>query len=208
MEMMEPTLEARVQKFSEKYLSDTSKPFQLNEVGEAHLKSLLDDAGYSRLAKTPIYQRSSGDNKTIKIQLFENSNVIEKGPGFSYIELKSLNELDDYLLKREARLRGFSDRTAPLFYGILYGGISGGLLDLMGMGIAGNSEIWNPSAWWLAVPPLVIGGSIWAGSYLNDKKEDKEVQKGIDLFLETYKDKITTGKEALLKALSYQQREK
>ncbi len=205
----ELALESRVMQFSQAYLKEATAQepkttLVLDEKGETHLRSLLYEADYLREGETPVYRRLSVERQTGKpaIDVFEFRDVLSKDKGFSYICLSNQDEWDAYVEAREKRYAG--NANAGAFWGMLIGGlIVGGFADLIGGVEAHQSQTWNPSNWWLLVPPVLLGcASLALGGYLENSGEE-QVQKNITLFQEQYGHRISTGPKAILKAFGY-----
>ncbi len=208
----ELALESRVMQFHQAYLKEATTDPELKELlvlderGETHLRSLLYEAGYLRERETPVYRRLSVDRQTGKpaIDVFEFRDVLANEKGFSYIGLNNMDEWNVYVKARDARLAEKTSGGTAWGMGLTIGVVLvGGVVDLMCGLIDHDSQTWNPSAWWLLVPPLVGGSIFYAIGQSIEFSEEETIKKNTASFREQYQSKITTGPKAILRAFGY-----
>ena len=171
----ELALESRVMQFQQAYFK-TKQQLVFDETGKTSIKDLLHEAGYLQEGETSVYRRFSVDGQTGKpaIDVFEFRDVLDKKEEFSYIGFSNPNEYDAYVKARDTRLMDNPSKKLDFIIGCIFGGMIGGFVDAVGALEADKSYTWNPSAWWLLVPPVVVGAIGWAfGRYLENSDEEK-----------------------------------
>lgn len=206
-------LESRISQFHNQYLAAFSPEqkgtyrdgngWNLEDMGRISLGAILRDSGYLKDGDSPAYRRLSVgfQSREPVIDVLEFRDVLDnKNEGFSYIRLSNLEELDAYTQARDARLKGNIDADATIVGGF-GGAILGVVTDIAGLIIALNTD-WNPHEAWLLAPPL--GGALLGviiGGILESSGSTK-AKEATAFFQKQYQHRITTGPEAILRALN------
>ncbi len=199
-------LESRVSQFHNQYLtaiSDEEKKWALDEKGKVKLGAVLDEMGYLKDGDAPVYRHLSVDfqQREPVIEMLEFRDVLNNKDGFSYIRLSNLEELDAYTQVRNARLAGNYYDEGTLLLGFS-GMVLGAVIDFAGLIIASNTG-WDPNGAWLLAPPfggILLGATI--GGILEHSGSTK-VKEATSFFQKQYSHRVTTGSEAILKALNF-----
>lgn len=202
----ELALESRVFRFHQEHLKEITpeKCLVLDKRGETHLRSLLYEAGYLQEGETPVYRRLSVEKQTGRpvIDVFEFRDVLAKDKGFSYTSLSNQDEWDAYVEargKRYAKNRNAGATWGGLLSGFFMGGFFGDAI----LAAMDHSHQWHLSAWWLVVPPIVVGAIGYGIGKAIKKSGEEELNKDITSFCERYAHRISTSPEAILKAFGY-----
>jgi len=203
---MDLALTDRVVNFDQNYLVEhnSAQPLKFGAVADSHLKSILHDSGYSQAGNTSVYRKVQVDEGSgiPTIRVFDTLNVLTNSPGCSYVELKHLDESDDYMASRAKSVKKRTDVSANAGIGTFVGAVAGIVVDILGGIIADVSPTWNPDELCLFVPlavGAVIGGFI---GYSNGNDDHKEETRNITDFLGKYKSRTTIGVTAVREALS------
>jgi hypothetical protein len=197
---MNLAIEERVRNLLSDY--DFNDAGSIDDASKAHLLSLLGDGEYVIPPGNSIHSRFNiREGEFPSVDFFSHRNISSGGPGVSHVRIE-LGEYDDahnFVESYNLRMRQEINRKSDFALGGI-GACAGGVFDFYVLGVAKVVEEWNPSAWLLVIPPLVMGGAVLAFHYIKTSREMKERRGEVDAFLDTYKDGISTGESAILNA--------
>ena len=176
--------------------------------------ALLSDSGYQHI-KTGLWERGNRQGSLDSVEFFDESNDLSKteGRGFSYVRFDNLTdpnqrgEMEMFLQQREKRL----ERGLGVIGGLLVGGISGvsGASILGAFGnliytVANNLDDTSELGWVITTAMGVVGfiGGLIIGAENGEQREKRKRD-----FVNTYQQYISTGKEAIFKAIGYEPKE-